>query len=257
VKIKNLRNITSFSILNKIVNYYGFKLVPKGLDYFDPETQINAAKEKGLSLCEYLESYNVSGVGKRRDAIIESFKMHLPDVAKTILEIGAGTGMYMEKIIENYHPKKIEVYETNLGWVKYLKGEYNSKTNLVCHNADGVSLNYTKDYSVDLVFSNGVFVYLPLIQTFRYLEEMVRVCKPGGYIVFDCFTSKNFGIEIIKKWAESIHSFPVIISDELINEFGICFNLDLRASFNVNYHESYSTYFIFQKNSVHDLKNQI
>lgn len=251
MKIKSIRNLTSISILSKIVNYFGYKLVPKGLGYFDPETQIRAAREKDLTLCEYLESYNVSGVGKRRDAIIESLKMHLPDVVQIILEIGAGTGMYMEKIIDYYHPKKIEVYETNLGWVKYLEEEYNSKTNLVCHNADGVSLNYTKDYSVDLVFSHGVFVYLPLIQTFSYLEEMVRVCKPGGYIIFDCFTSKNFGVEIIKKWVESVYSFPVIISDELLNEFGIRYNLVLISSFNVNYHESYSTYFIFQKNSVH------
>ncbi len=37
------------------------------------------------------------------------------------LEIGAGTGMYLEKVIDLYSPRTYEVYETAIDWVAILK----------------------------------------------------------------------------------------------------------------------------------------
>ncbi len=234
-------------IFRRVANLLGYNLHEKGLGYFHPETIIEAAKKQNLSVCEYLESTNLSGVGKRRDLIISKLNEILPDSISQVLEIGAGTGMYLEKIIENQKPKNYEVYETAVGWRDFLKKSYSSKTNLLCHNANGKTLSFTKDAICDAVFSHGVFVYLPLIDTITYLEESVRVLKPGGLMIFDCFTDEYFNLETIKKWQKGEFNFPVVLSKNLLTHFFTKNNLQLITTFNINYHDSESSYFVVRK----------
>jgi len=157
--------------------------------------------------------------------------------------------MYLERIVELYSPTTYEVYETSLEWVGYLNQTYSGRTRLKCHNADGSSLRGTISASVDAVFCHGVFVYLPLITTFGYLEEMARVAKPDGWIIFDCFLTKNFGVNIVKQWQSDPHhwTFAVVISEDLINEFLAKYSLSCVGRFDTPYHASFSTYFVVRK----------
>ncbi|HMG16669.1 MAG TPA: class I SAM-dependent methyltransferase [Saprospiraceae bacterium] len=247
--ILRIINYFFYKPFKRLVNHFGYEVqvIPKGLSYFDPKIEVSAAKEKNMSLCEYLETFNKGGVGKRRDFIISKINYFLPAKFEKILEIGAGTGMYLEKILEIYKPIQYEVYETNIGWTKYLKEEYGSRTNLICYNADGKTLKDTESNSVDIVFCHAVFVYISIVTIYSYFEDMVRVCKPGGYIIFDCFTSKNFEIDILKNWLKAGVFFPVVIADYTLEEWILKAKLVLHHKFNANYHESYTTYFILQK----------
>jgi phospholipid N-methyltransferase len=247
-KLVTHRRYLILSLLNKVATRFGYSFQQKGLGYFDAKKVIKEARKRNLSVCEYLESNNVSGVGKRRDQIIETLFGILPNQLTNVLEVGTGTGMYMEKIIEHYRPTTYESYETNLGWVDYLQDQYNKKVNLISHNANGLNLSATASNTVDAVFSHGVFVYLPLILSVGYLEELVRVCKTNGFIVFDCFVSDAFGLDVIKKWQQINTYFPVVVPVNLITEFAADNNLKLVHSFNIRYHECTTRYFIFQKN---------
>jgi SAM-dependent methyltransferase len=210
----------SIALLNRSLNIFGYKAVPKGLFYISARDVVKKARKTNLGVCEYLEENNLWGVGKRRDLIINALQQYLPPKLTSVLEIGAGTGMYLERIVELYSPTNYEVYETSLDWVGYLKQTY-SGGGLRCHNADGSSLRGTTSASVDAVFCHGVFVYLPLIVTFGYWEEIVRVAKPDGWIIFDCYLTQNFGFDIVKQWQRDPYHpvWPVAISEDLIMEF--------------------------------------
>ncbi len=179
------------SILKKIVSRYGYSIVPKGLGYLDAAQTVNAARQSNLSLAEYLENNNIGGVGVRRDRIIDTLTKHISHSLEKIVEIGTGTGIYMEKIHEFYHPVRYEVYETNQGWVDYLADSYKNTLGVKIHNADGQTLKQTPDGYTDAVYAHGVFVYIPLLSTIKYLEESIRVVKRHGYIIFDCFLTSH------------------------------------------------------------------
>ncbi len=242
---------------NQILNYFGYKIEHKGLGYLDPIKTVADARNHNLGVGEYLESLNIAGIGRRRDAIISALQQYMPRRLNAVLEIGAGTGMYLEKIIDLFSPGTYEVYETAIGWVTYLKARYSQRTQLCCHNCDGKTLRHTDDASVDAVFAHGVFVYLPLIVTFGYLEEAVRVLAPGGTLIFDCFVGERFGVDIIRQWQTEPHkwSFPVVIPHSLINEFAERYGLTLVGTFDINYHASFSTYFVCRKSLVSKTAN--
>jgi len=229
----------------------GYNIKPKGEGYFHAGTIVQKANKKGLSVAEYLEKYNIGGVGKRRDEIILKLKdAGVMKQCEAIVEIGAGTGMYLEKFIAHCNPSKYEVYETDKGWSKYLSFKYTSQhLHLKVHNADGSSLQFTADNSSDIVAAHAVFVYLPIVITIQYLQEAVRVCKKNGHIIFDCFTDGVFTFDEISNFSivNPNYTFPVIITEELINQYCTKFNLQIVSSFNINYHLTQSTYFILKK----------
>ncbi len=250
--IKNLILKKSRSVLIRLFPLQmGYVIRPKGSGYFDAAEIVAKAEEEGLSVCEYLETNNIGGVGKRRDSVIDALaKAGVMHHHKTIVEIGTGTGMYLEKFIEICKPLKYEVYETNVGWTAYLKRKYASgPTNLVLHNADGHSLGYTPDGSADMVTAHGVFVYLPIISTFQYLKEAVRVCKKDGYIIFDCFTEKVLTIDDLSTFREKNvgHDWPVIMSEAQIEAFCAQFNLKIQHTFITNFHYVRNIHYILRK----------
>jgi ubiquinone/menaquinone biosynthesis C-methylase UbiE len=186
-------------------------------------------------------------VGKRRDKIIAKLvETGVMTPCQRIVEIGAGTGMYLEKFIELCKPEKFEVYETNPGWGRYLKETYST---LILHDADGRTLSHSSDNSADLVTAHAVFVYLPIVRAFEYLVEAVRVCRSGGFLIFDCFTSSTFTLEEILSFRTKSggYDFPVVIDAARITEFCARYSLKLIASFETTYHSSKSTYFVIQK----------
>lgn len=229
----------------------GYIIKPKGEGYFNAKTIVAQARDQGMGVVEYLEKENIGGVGKRRDLIVDQLRLFgVLDGSQTILEIGVGTGMYLQQFIKFARPAKAEVYETDPGWSKYLNEEYASKvSDLKVHNADGFSLRYTADSSVDLVSAHGVFVYLPIVVTFQYLQEAVRVCKTNGTIVFDFFSNRIFTPdEIIRfKTVNPYYDFPVVIDESAIQNFCEAHRLRLVAHFDVPYHQTHSTYYVVTK----------
>lgn len=231
-------------------SYMGYHIKPKGPGYFSAKYVVKQATLKGISIAEYLETANLGGVGKRRDEIIyELEQLNVFHPCNRIVEIGAGTGMYLEKFLEKCKPEVYEVYETNIGWNRYLKEAYSDKTRLILHNATGDSLHDTDDNSTDIITAHGVFVYLPVIITFQYLQEAARVCKQNGFIIFDILSDRIFTVSGILEFRKNNpdYDFPVIIKELLIEEFCTMFNFKKVHSFDVTYHYTKSTYFILQK----------
>lgn len=237
--------------LNKLLLVYGYQLTRTGLGYIDAKTTVKAAREAGVSLCCYLEGKETDPRKRvRRDGIIAA--MGEADVfagSKNICEIGAGTGMYLEKVLEIARPERYEVYETDSGWRAYLKSTYGSSedTQFVFHNADGSSLASSSDGQFDLVHAHGVFVYLPVLATFKYINEIARVSDNGAFVVFDCYLDTSFELQSAMNWLKTQWVFPVIIPYKLLVDYCDSCSLKFISSFQSIHGASHVDYLIFQK----------
>jgi len=238
-------------IIIQVLGRHGYTLTKSALAFIDATSTVAAARHSGLSVCEYLESLEDDPRKRgRRDRIIEQLKAAgVFDGISTVCEIGAGSGRYLEKVIELARPGMYHVYETDQGWVDFLQSEYGNRNGcrLSCNDADGITLRQTDDQSCDLVHAHAVFVYLPLLQTMAYLEECVRVSRPGGYIVFDCFFDTSFSLSEAEAWLRGNHRFPVVIPNRLLDEFRCKHNIRLLKTFSMVYGDGSVDYMIWQK----------
>lgn len=238
--------------LARILQRRGYTLTKTGQGYLSAENVVAAARSHGLSICEYRESQedHPRKIG-RRDRIIQRMQeAGVFQSVQSVCEIGAGTGVYLEKVLFAASPNRYEIYETDVGWVKFLEGEYSDNTNctLRCHPCDGRSLDGTSDNTIDLVHAHGVFVYIPLLQSLSYLLECIRVCKPGGYIVFDCYLDSTFdSVEKAAPWLSGVHHWPVVIPRQLLDDLVSRHQLSVVAEF-VEIHASGTCdYFVWKK----------
>lgn len=186
-------------IVNGILGIFGLRLsrASAGFGYLPAKQTIEAAQQKGVSVCEYVEElWNQKGATQKVVEEMAPFCWKQP--CERIVEIGAGTGRYMELIIKGTSPKQYEYYETDTAWADWLSSKYGPVA--IRQPADGRSLSQTADGSVDLVQAHGVFVYIPMLQSFEYFQEMIRVCKHNGHIVFDVFPVERFDEATISKW---------------------------------------------------------
>lgn len=227
----------------------GYVLNRTGLDFIDAKTTIAAAREAGLSICDYRESIDPDKRKHgRRDAIIcEMSQAGLLTTLRSVCEIGAGTGQFLEKVLTIGKPATYEVYETDLSWASYLRASYSQTgVDLIVHSADGYSLRNTKSASCDLVHAHAVFVYLPLLIALDYLKECARVCRPGGHIMFDCFTEESMDLSSAQTWLAGGDRFPVIIPKALLEQFAQTAHLELLRTFQMPYGPGAVDYFIWR-----------
>lgn len=164
-------------IVKFIFNFLGFKVTRRKSHYIDAKKTIRNAKQLGKTVCEYVEEiWNIKG---NTDTIITKLKevgafRHCNEV----LEIGPGTGRYLESVLKEVKPSHYHIYEIDKDWANWLQKTY--KPFVIAHPADGHSLSATPDNFCGLVHAHGVFVYLPFLTAFEYFSEIVRVCLQGG-----------------------------------------------------------------------------
>lgn len=224
------------------------KLIPPPLpdhirSYLPFKKTVAAAKEAGLSLSDYIDArYQIPGATQAAVDRIASYGVLGPDV-RSICEIGPGTGRYLEKIKGLCAPCTYEIYETDREWSDWAAHTYQ----VTAHKADGTTLSNTPNNSVGLVHSHKLFVYIPTIVTFTYFEEMVRVTRPGGSIVFDCLTEECLSQEMIDRWIAARIYYPIMIARDLVVGFFERRNCPLRASFYAPLKFGACEYMVFTK----------
>lgn len=157
---------------------------------------IAAARRSGLSVGDYIDQNNAKPgtTAVSVDAMLRLSALAHP--VERVCEIGPGSGRYAEKVIAALRPRVYEVYETASDWLPHLR----KLPNLIAQPSDGRTLAYTKSASVDLVHANKVFVYVPFVTMIGYLQEMVRVVRPGGAVAFDIVTENCLDDQTLDSW---------------------------------------------------------
>jgi SAM-dependent methyltransferase len=177
-----------------------------GGGYIDYQQTAAAAAAAGLSIPAHVA--HMWGEEGLIEWIVDRIARVVPlERCRRILEIGAGTGRTLDLVMARARPESYEIYEPDRDWCAHLVRTYG----VIDREADGVSLTPTPDASCDLVQAHGVFVYLPLGTAFRYFEEMIRVVRPGGWIVFDIFADDQVTLDMVKEWKRSGQGFHVLL----------------------------------------------
>ena len=188
--------------VNQILSVGGVELIRKDKefqDYIPLRKTLADAEQAGMPLGDYIDMrFNVPGVTKATVDKMAELGVFSGDV-KRVCEIGPGSGRYLEKVINICRPEYYEIYETSKDWREWLVEKYK----VVSQETDGVSLSSTPSESVDLVHAHKILYGNPVITIGRYLIEMARVVRNGGYAVFDLVTEECLTDEILDKWIRS------------------------------------------------------
>ena len=241
-------------VINSILGLLNLRLIKANhinnissdLGYISAKETVKSAKNEGLSVCDYVEKmWGQEGETQKVIDNMEKFEV-FQNANQTVCEIGAGTGRYMEIVIEKCNPKKYESYESAADWSEWLAKKYP----IISRETDGSSLKYTKDNSMDLIHSHGVFVYLPFFDSLRYFKEIDRVSSKNAIIVFDCITEECLDDKSLNKWLKSDHNFPRILPEKYILDFFQSNNYKLIGNFFTPYGQGKSKYFIFKRTNL-------
>lgn len=232
---------------NKIIKPFGYKISQLGYNiggYISATEIVSSARREGISVCDYIEKmWDIKGqtqlVIDNMD-LMGSFNYKSPK----ILEIGAGTGRYMEKIITKTSPQQYESYETAKDWSDWLSSTYK----IISQKADGLSLKDTTSGTIDLLHSHGVIVYLPLMVSWSYFLEISRVMKKNGTVVFDIYSEKVMDKPTVIKWINSNQYYPTFLSKDYVVSIFSGENFTFIGEFLNKHGEGKSHYLVFRKN---------
>jgi phospholipid N-methyltransferase len=240
-----MRRVTQ--LVNSILAIGGVELrrrLPPSVLYVSAAETVLAAKDAGVSVCDYVESlWDEKGgtsyvIKQMRDA--GCFMG-----CKTVCEIGPGTARFLEKTLNEIQCERYEFYELADDWASWIATTYGS--NVIRQPTNGSTLVATSSDSCDLVTSHGVFAYIPMLSVLEYINECVRVTRIGGYIVFDCFTEQEFPPEIVNAWISDSARYPVIIPTAVLFNYCERLGLSLVSEFRVKFGAGMTRYFIFRK----------
>jgi SAM-dependent methyltransferase len=126
---------------------------------------------------------------------------------RTVVEIGAGSGIYVEELLKRATVERYEVYELEENRARYLAGALP----VLAQRTDGETLQPTASRSADLVHAHGVFVTLDFLTSCSYFREIVRVLAPGGHVIFDIIDERSLDEDAIESWLASRLRYPSML----------------------------------------------
>ncbi|MFG3257546.1 class I SAM-dependent methyltransferase [Streptomyces sp. NPDC048172] len=191
--------------VNRVLRPFGVQVVrghsddPAIQPYVSARRTRAAARRAGVSVEDYLDRWSAApgATAETVDALLRL--ADLGEHVERVCEIGAGSGRYAARVIAATHPDTYEIYETAEDWLPHLR----SLPNMVEQPTDGHTLSATATESVDLVHAHKLFVYIPLVVTLGYLDEMARVVRPGGAVAFDVVNENCLDDAMTKNWVSS------------------------------------------------------
>ncbi|GEM_PF-2905518 len=220
---------------------------------FIPFSETLAAAEKaGLSVGDYIDTVMNRTPGATQFTIdgMAALGVFSHRIA-TVLEIGPGSGRYLEKTIRACSPMRCEIYETAEPWARYLVEKYG----VIWQPTDGSKLSATPTASVDLAQAHKVFSSIDLLPTLCYWREMLRVVRPGGFIVFDVMTEACMAPDTIDRWIDSgLHtgSYPAAMPRQAVIGYFERHEAECVGSFLAPMGPGMTETFVFRKNAGSD-----
>lgn len=240
--------------LNRCVSPLGIEIIRKGIHDFSDQKQyipvqqtVAAAERSGLSVGDYIDEV-INNIPGATQATIDGMKRLgvFAQRISNVVEIGPGSGRYLEKTVLACSPARYEIYETAGPWASYIETKYK----IVMQHTDGRTLGSTRDNSVDLAHAHKVFSSIPSLATFTYWAEMARVCRRGGHAVFDIMTENCLDLDTFKKWVAFPHetgSYPAAMPRAIAVEYFESHQFDLVGTFFIPMPPGRTEVFVFHK----------
>jgi hypothetical protein len=214
--------------------------------YLPFKSTVAAAKAMGVGVGDYIEArFDVPGVAMETLARMREFGVFASPV-HDVCEIGPGSGRYLRETIRMCQPASYEIYETSPQWAEWLVREYK----VVLRPTDGRSLASTPSGSIDLIHAHKVFPVISFLSSCRYLQEMARVVRVGGKVVFDVMTEDCINPAVLDKWLESgirYHHYPNAVPKRVVTDLLAELRLRCDGEFQVSMSPGVTQYFVATK----------
>jgi SAM-dependent methyltransferase len=213
------------------------------------ETTLKAAEEAGLSVGDYIDAV-MNGIPGATQSTIDHMRRLGVFSGKlaTVLEIGPGSGRYVEKTIAAAQPSRYEIYETAEPWARYVEQKFGA----IRQPTDGRTLAATPTVSVDLVQAHKVFSSIDFLPTLRYWREIARVTRPGGWIVFDVTTEACLDADTVDRWIDSdlqTGAYPAAVPRKVCTQYFEAHGCSLVGTFIIPMGPGTTEGFVFRKAS--------
>jgi hypothetical protein len=242
--------------LNALLAHVGLKVARLGSpdttdvrDFIPLEETIAAAERAHLSLGDYIDTVLNNIPGATQDTIDEMSRLGVFSMPiETVVEIGPGSGRYLEKTVSACAPERYEIYETSSAWAGYLASKYS----LLAQQTDGRSLGSTADRSADLIHAHKVFSTIPFLPTCTYWSEMARVARPSAHVVFDIMTESCLNAGTLETWIESETqhgTYPATMPRGVAIDFFTSRGFDLVGTFMIPMGPGRTEYFVFRRSN--------
>jgi Methyltransferase domain len=234
--------------LNILLGPVGFQLLRPGerdhIKSYQPfKRTLEAARRAGLSVGDYIDSkFQVPGATQATIDRLCEFGVFDKKI-QSVCEIGPGSGRYLEKVQRLCAPQSYEIYEPEQEWSDWLERTYA----VTAHESDGRCLGNTANNSVDLVHAHKVFVCLLFVVACQYFDEMIRVTRPGGQIVFDIVSESCMPDTMLEKWISSTIIYPCMLPRNFVTEYFTRKGCSLRSSFFAPMMPGQSEYLVIAK----------
>ena len=214
-------------------------------NYVPLHKTMRAARKARMPLGDYIDSiHGVPGVTQRTIEKLKELNILQPGI-NHIVEIGPGSGRYLDRTLAACHPTVYEIYETATPWRKWLAKTYP----VIAHIPDGHTLSQTPTGTADLVQAHKVFCVLPITSALHYVEEMARVARQNGWVVFDFLSEECLTPEQRDEWYHSGVNFGVsMIPERFVLEMCRQKGLVPVADFLIDLLPGKTHYHIFRKN---------
>ena len=239
--------------IDRVAGAIGLEVRMRRHDWTDISTFIpfrdtlKRAQAAGLTVGDYIDGVmnGIPGATQSTIAQVAAFGA-FSDRTRNIVEIGPGSGRYLEKVLERCTPERYQIYETANDWADFVASSYG-----VTHCAtDGRTLAATETNSVDLIQAYKVLSATTLLTTSRYWVEFARVTRVGGYAVFDLVTEECLSPETVERWALSnleTGTYPAAVPRRVVLDFFAGKGFRLAGSFLVPMGVGTTETFVFNR----------
>ncbi len=246
MSLKSRVNLAIGNLMRAALRPVGYTLTPlkRRAEYIDAAEIRAAAAAANMSVPKYVARlWNEEGVVE--GVVAELKSCGALDGGGRTVEIGPGTGRYLEQVLPGFQPDTYEIYELDDGWAEYLVETHG----VVRRACDGKTLGETADASCSLVQAHNVFVYLKPLQSLDYLLEMCRVCAPNGWLVFDYFPSEESSTAQVEDWMSHPERYQVFLPERIVDGILTARGFRKVTSFPVRCFRGSARYDVFRRTS--------
>ncbi len=136
-------------------------------------------------------TYDRHGIVQQRaaDHLIEMMQV-VPD-ARTILDVGCGTGKLTERLLEQYPDAAIDALDAAAKMVDLCRSKWPDHPRLRCHTADILTFGDRGAY--DLIASSSCLHWIHPFD--RGIRHLAAILAPGGHLIF-CVMTRNTFVEL-------------------------------------------------------------